>query len=165
MGCQDTKTASEPAPAETAAPAAEPAVPAEAVPPPAEPEAAPAVSGTDAGLTPEFLTHQKFTLKQVNGAAYDKEMVPFIEFGENFLVLGKVCNNFRGPGELKDGVLTVREAASTRMACPDEDLSRLENSMLKMLENGARISMEGSSLFLREGDNTLIFEAAATTAD
>lgn len=124
-------------------------------------EPAPA-AGESSGLTREFLSRQKFVLVQINEADYsgpEGQPVPSLEFGEDFLVSGRICNNYRGPGELQDGVLSVRAMASTRMMCPDTNLNQLETRFFQMLENGAALSMNGDRLTLRQGDNSLVFKA------
>lgn len=173
-GCQ-----SEAKPPEAAAPAApaitlnttEPA----AVKPEAEPiladdtlrpldpvEEAPAAGGAS-GLTKDFLMHQKFVLVQVNEADYSPDNpdlpAPTLEFGDDFQVSGRICNTYRGQGELQDDVLSVRAVASTRMLCPNTNLGQLETSFFKMLENGATLSMDGDRLSLKQGGSSLVFKA------
>ena len=111
------------------------------------------------GLTLKFLAHQKFTLAKVNEADYHGEQRPFVEFGEQGLVSGKICNTFRGPGQLSDGVLTVEAMASTRMLCQVGGLDELETRFFDMLSKGAEISMDGSSLIFKQGGSAMVFEA------
>ncbi|MDR1045476.1 MAG: META domain-containing protein [Candidatus Adiutrix sp.] len=113
----------------------------------------------------DFLINRKFRLKAVNGLDYSGETVPTLEFGDDFMVSGRVCNNFRGPGELENGRLTVRAPVATQMACLAGGLDQLENSLFKMLENGASLSVDGSRLYLRQGDSTLTFEAEPDRAE
>ena len=125
-------------------------------------EAKPEEGGSSAGLTEKFLINQKFSLKKINEADFTDSAAlgtPQIEFGQGFMVSGKVCNNFRGPGQLADGKLKVPAMASTRMACADEVFGQLEQRLFSMLESGADISMNGSFLILKQGETTLIFEA------
>jgi len=111
------------------------------------------------GLTLKFLAHQRFTLTRVNEADYRGEQRPFVEFGEQGLVSGKICNNFRGPGQLNNGVLTVEAMASTRMMCPSGGLNELETRFFNILSQGAELSMEGSSLIFKQGGNVMVFTA------
>ena len=122
-------------------------------------------SAATPGLTMEFLAHQKFALKKINEADYHGEQTPFIEFGDNAMVSGKVCNTFRGPGQLADGVLTVKSMASTRMLCPVGGLDELENRFFNMLEQGAAISMDGPRLTFKQGGTVLVFEADASITE
>lgn len=163
-GCQSQEpakpAASQPA-AETAPAASEPA---EVFPDTENVPEVPAPSaGTAEGLTKDFLIGQKFVLKTVNGVEFQGEMVPVLEFGDSFLVSGKVCNNFRGPGELADGRLTVQAIASTKMACPGDVLGGLESSLFQALEAGLAITMNGADLFLQYDDTVLGFQAISGT--
>lgn len=99
---------------------------------------APAAGGSS-GLTKEFLAHQKFVLVQVNEADHVAERdlpPPTLEFGDDLQVSGRICNNYHGPGELRNDVLSIRAVASTRMLCPDSNLGQLETKFFQMLESG-----------------------------
>ncbi len=123
-------------------------------------EPAPAVSaGGDSGLTPEFLTGQKFKLVAVNGVALHATSAPTLVFSPGFEISGKICNTFTGPAQLHNGLLTATPLASTRMACADEGLNQLETFFRTLLKNGAEISMDGTILYLKQGDTTLQYEA------
>ena len=155
FGCQGSEPAAKPA--DSPAPAAPEAL-SDTETVPAIPETAPAPSA-GGGLTREFLTGQKFVLKTVGGVEFQGENIPVLEFGDNFLVSGKICNNFRGPGELTEGRLTVKAIASTRMACPNVVLGDLETGLFQALESGVDISMDGTDLSLKYGDTVLVFQA------
>lgn len=121
-------------------------------------------AGESSGLTKEFLMNQRFVLVQIDGAAYTASSdqgipTPTLEFDNDFIVSGRICNTFRGGGELIDGVLTVKTLAATRMLCGDPNLNQLETSFFQMLEGGAALSMNGDRLYLKRGDNALIFKA------
>lgn len=165
-GCRnepEPQTAESPAPPAVTMNSAEAKAETEAAPPALPPaqNAAPA-AGESSGLTREFLMHQKFVLVQVNEADYvspGELPTPSLEFGDDFLVSGRICNNYRGPGELQGKVLSVRAVASTRMMCPDTGLDELERKFFQMLEGGAALSMDGDRLTLKQGDSSLVFKA------
>jgi heat shock protein HslJ len=118
-----------------------------------------------AGLAPEFLTGHTFKLAAVNGVdftAKEAAEVPTLAFGEGLRISGRICNLFNGPGRLENGRLTVKPMVSTRMACLDESLGQLETLVTRLLENGADLFIDGSSLSLRRGDTTLRYEADPT---
>lgn len=128
----------------------------------AETEPQAPAAGDSSGLTKEFLTHQKFVLVQVNEADYVAERdlpTPTLEFGDDFQVRGRICNNYHGPGELQNDVLSVRAVASTRMLCPNSNLTQLETKFFQMLESGVNLSMDGDRLYLKQGDSSLVFKA------
>jgi len=117
-----------------------------------------AQSAGASGLTKGFLITQNFVLSKVNQAEFKSSQAPTLKFGDNFVVSGQVCNSFRGPGDLKNDVLTVKPISSTRKLCPQSDLNELEATLFKLLEEGAEISMDGTTLILRQGGTTLFFE-------
>lgn len=100
-------------------------------------------------LSKEDLLHHNFTLTHINGKAFTgTERTPSIEFNEGFRVSGATCNRFMGQAELKDGVLIVKEMASTMMLCADPDLNKLEQDFSVMLEAGADITFQENILTL-----------------
>lgn len=106
------------------------------------------------------LADRTFTLATVDGEAFAVTMgkQPFIRFGEDGRLSGSACNGFTGPGELKDGVLTVENAAATMMMCVDENLVKYERDFHRMLREGFSLSLSGATLTLKNGDRTLTFE-------
>lgn len=118
-------------------------------------------AGPQSGLGPEDLLRKNFALASVNGKAWaGRERVPTLQFNEGLRVSGQVCNRFMGQAQLKKGVLTVPQMASTLMMCADEDLNRLEGQFAALLRAGAEISLTGDRLTLRGGDLTLVYVRA-----
>lgn len=111
-------------------------------------------------VTWDDLTGKKFTLTTVDGEDFKPEMgrQPFIQFGDDQRVSGSACNNFTGPGELADGVLTVHNAASTMMMCVDPALSDYERYFHKMLGEGVTVKLDGDALTLAGDGKTLEFK-------
>lgn len=127
-------------------------------------EASTPSTGGPSGLTKEFLMNQKFVLVQINETDYTSDVAqeipaPTLEFDADFLVSGRFCNTFRGGGKLDHDVLTVETLASTRMLCADQTLNQLETIFFQMLRNGAELSMSGDRLFLKQGDQIMVFRA------
>lgn len=113
---------------------------------------------SSAMIEPSDLLHHRFVLESVNGVPFTSEFrTPVIEFNEGMLLTGQVCNNFRGKGELKDGVLVMNQAAATMMLCPDPALNDLERSLFNMLHQGVNIQRDGNTLTLKHEDKTLVF--------
>ena len=101
---------------------------------------------------------QAYHLSKVNGKVFDvSERQPTIEFGEENRVTGVICNRFIGQGELVGGVLYVRNMASTKMLCMNQELSKLEYSMSHLLMQGANISINNRNLTLRDSETVLEF--------
>lgn len=127
-----------------------------AAPAPAEPAASPA--SVESVITADGLAGKSFLLKSVDGRPFTAERVPHIEFGEDLTLSGAICNGFRGPGALKDGILTS-EMASTMMISPDEALNQLESRFHQLLRDGAALHLSGDTLTLWNAGVTLVFEA------
>lgn len=105
------------------------------------------------------LVGRKFVLRQVDGSDFHVERQPFIEFGEGMRITGSACNNFMGPGELSENVLTVKNAASTMMMCVEPGLAKYESDFHKMLQTGAKIALNGETLTLEGNDSVFTYEA------
>ncbi|AWH87277.1 heat shock protein HslJ [Limnobaculum parvum] len=108
------------------------------------------------------LLHHNFILIGVDGnrmADTTKEKKPLhIEFEENMHVSGAMCNRFMGQATLKDGVLTAKQLASTRMACIDEQINRLDQVIAATLNSGARVTLDQGVLTLSAAQHTLTYK-------
>lgn len=67
---------------------------------------------------------------------------------------GKACNSFRGPVSISGEDFEAGPIASTRMACPDADLTRAEQRLLAALESATHYSIDGQQLTLLSADGT-----------
>lgn len=119
------------------------------------------------------LAGRKFVLESVDGESLTAARQPLVEFMESGAIAGVMCNSFRGPAKLADGVLTVDHPAATLMMCPDERIMRLEADFFQMLPKGVRVTLDGRRLQLTGDGKTLEFReeggkpspARAATAD
>ena len=119
-------------------------------------EAPPAAAGKEeaaAAVNWEQLAGKTFTLVKVGGGDFKVDMgrQPFIAFGEDGRVSGSACNSFTGPGELEDGVLTVKNAASTMMMCVDKNLVEYERYFHEMLRNGVKVELMPDGVLILTG--------------
>jgi heat shock protein HslJ len=62
------------------------------------------------------------------------------------------CNTGSGTVEVSDDTLTFGPIATTRRACADEAVNRLEASVLGVLQGEVTYSIEGGNLSLRSGE-------------
>lgn len=111
-------------------------------------------------VTEKDLLHHRFALKTIDGKTLSPEIEidPYIEFNEGFNVSGRTCNQFRGKGELKDGVLTIGQMASTMMFCAFGELNELEKMFSAMMKEGAAITLADNVLTLSQGGHVLVYE-------
>ncbi|VEJ55286.1 heat shock protein HslJ [Pragia fontium] len=107
------------------------------------------------------LLHHNFILTSVDGSTIadsGKQRRPLnIEFGENMHISGAMCNNFMGKGTLENGVLTAKQLASTRMACFDEQISKLDQVIADMLAKGANVNLDNRTLTLTTPEHVLTY--------
>ncbi|NHB91073.1 heat shock protein HslJ [Photorhabdus cinerea] len=106
------------------------------------------------------LQHHRFVLVSVNGESAKNQdgRVPTLEFGEKMHVSGSMCNNFMGQGKLKNGVLTVKDLASTQMLCADDKLNKWDYLIGKVLADGVKVTLKNQKLTLSHDDNTLVYK-------
>lgn len=103
------------------------------------------------------LAQRRFVLADVDGVPFAAGQRPDISFSEDFRVSGRMCNRYTGQGTLQNGVLTVKQMASTKMLCIDAALNRLEGQFGAMLAAGAHTELTGDTLTLRQGGHVLVF--------
>ena len=74
---------------------------------------------------------------------------------------GKACNSFNGTAEISGDNITVGPLASTRMACPTEELGAQETTVLSILEAAKTFAIDVNTLRITADDGRgLEFTAA-----
>ena len=71
-----------------------------------------------------------------------------------------MCNRFNGKGKISGGELKVKTLAMTRMLCTDSQLNTLDNTLSKMLRDGAQVDLTETQLTLATADQTLVYKLA-----
>ena len=69
------------------------------------------------------------------------------------------CNTGSGSVEVTEDTMTFGPVATTRMACIDEKVTRLEQTFLAVLEDEAKYNVSDGKLVITNRAGTLIFEA------
>ncbi|NGP04088.1 META domain-containing protein [Rhodococcus sp. 14C212] len=62
------------------------------------------------------------------------------------------CNRFTGTATVADTVVTFGPLATTRAACPDPELARIESAVLGVLSGEVRYAVEGAAMRLTAAD-------------
>lgn len=107
------------------------------------------------------LAQHRFVLDTINGQTVEKGDHPAeIHFDNDMTVSGNMCNRFTGQGKLSEGTLTVKKMAMTRMMCVDAQRNELDNTIGKMLSQGAQVDLTDGQLTLTTADQTLIYTQA-----
>ncbi|AJJ05470.1 heat shock protein HslJ [Yersinia pseudotuberculosis] len=109
-------------------------------------------------VTESDLLHHNFVLVSVDGKPPVKTPEPNIEFGENMHISGAMCNRFMGQGELKDGILTAKGLASTRMLCADEQLNQWDALIGDILHSGVKVTLNKGQLTMSNSTHTLVYQ-------
>lgn len=119
----------------------------------------------------EGIAGKRFVLTRVNGEAVAAGREVFVEIGDDFKLAGRICNAFHGPAVFRNGTLSAENLASTRMLCPDGNLSRLENEIFQALRGGVSVLQVGDGMEWRRDASIWEFArrdaetAAATPVD
>lgn len=121
------------------------------------------IMGCHAEKTPahEALLKHRFVLAKANIRSIQLNFdVPkaYIEFGENFKITGRMCNNFFGQASYENGILSSKELVSTKMRCVDDELNQLDFLIAEMLQKGAKLSLKDNKLILRSKQDKLIYQ-------
>lgn len=120
--------------------------------------------GTHEMPVADMLTGHEFVLQELDGQAWNQQeggpvMLRFLRDGDDqtLRVAGKLCNNFNGAALLEGDTLTVKGVAMTRMLCANDTLNALDHSVSQMLEKGAHLSFDHTTLTLTGDTHTLMY--------
>jgi len=109
------------------------------------------------------LAHHHFVLQQVNGQPFvlgNDRPHPVLNFGEQWQISGKMCNQFSGQATLNGDQLKAENLAMTRMLCSDPLLNQLDNQLGQMLAQGAQVHFNGQQLTLKTPEHSLTYTVA-----
>lgn len=105
------------------------------------------------------LMHHNFVLTEVDGKAVsDKQTPPSLSFGEKMFVSASMCNDFNGLGKISNSKIKVRNLSKTELECVDEDLSKWDILINRMLSDGAMITLTKDYLTLEQGHYKLVYK-------
>lgn len=92
---------------------------------------------------------KRWTLTEMEGRKFTAAQ-PYLEFDrDQKRVSGSGgCNSFSGGFEVQGSALNLSRIVSTRRACLDSELQRVETTFLKLLETSTRFEVEGNTLRL-----------------
>lgn len=106
------------------------------------------------------LLHHRFVLTTFNGEEVksSNERPISLEFGENMMISGAMCNRFNGQATLENDVITAKNLASTRMLCSEDMLNKLDMVLQDVFGTGAKVSLKDKTLTLSTDKNTLVYQ-------
>jgi heat shock protein HslJ len=116
-------------------------------------------TGKKANGTSHSLTNTKWVLTNFtdNGKNTKVENTrAFIRFDESKQSVGGngSCNTFGGSYTLTGNSLTVSKVFSTKMFC--QDVQKIEDSFLRLLENASRYEIKGNTLTLYNNQGAIL---------
>lgn len=104
------------------------------------------------------LMHHRFILTEVNGKTIkSKQTTPSLSFGEKMFVSASMCNDFNGFAYIKNAKITVKNLSKTELECVDEDLSKWDLLINRVLTDGAVLSLTNNQLILIQGHSKLVY--------
>jgi len=109
------------------------------------------------GLSLENLAGRTYYLVSMDGKNFADANAPELGFTGEGRIVGRACNRFSGTAQIANGMLTAQNAIATRMACSQPFLNELEQTLLDMLQHGARVSLEGRQLTLARDGHSLVY--------
>ena len=113
------------------------------------------------GLALEDLAGRVYYLVSMDGQSFEGGNAPELGFTWDGSIVGRACNRFSGAAKIANSTLTAKNTATTRMACFQPFLNELEQLVFGMLQNGARISLDGSRLTLARDGHALVYALPA----
>lgn len=104
------------------------------------------------------LMHHNFVLAEIDGQTVGRKTgMPSIAFGEKMFVSATMCNDFYGMGRINQSTLVVKYLSKTELECVDEDLSKWDQLINRMLTDGAVVSYNEKELVLTQGHYKLVY--------
>ena len=114
--------------------------------------------GESKSVKAEDLMHHRFVLIKANGQDISTDKNAELEFGENMNIYGKMCNRFVAKVELSNETIKGSGVSMAKMACDDEQLSKLDDTIAQLIQDGASVSLDKDQLTLKNKDIELIYQ-------
>ena len=108
----------------------------------------------------------RWELTELNGRQ-QRDSKAFVEFDESAMRLSgdAGCNRYFGNYTLSRGTFNAKGVGSTRRACSDREIMRVENAFLNVLQRATSLRRNGNNLLLLRGSTQLARFKAARVAD
>ncbi|OTQ74172.1 MULTISPECIES: META domain-containing protein [unclassified Gilliamella] len=104
------------------------------------------------------LMHHHYVLMENNGLSLPVFKNADLEFGENMIMIGKMCNEFSAQTRLKNNMIKGQIINMTNNKCQNKQLDLLDNVIKKLIIDGANIQLIDTKLVLKNNQDTLIFQ-------
>lgn len=104
------------------------------------------------------LMHHHYVLMKNNGLSLPVFKNADLEFGENMIMIGKMCNEFSAQTKLENNMIKGQIINMTNNKCQNKQLDLLDNVIKKLIIDGANIQLIDTKLVLINNQDTLIFQ-------
>lgn len=104
------------------------------------------------------LMHHHYVLMKNNGLSLPVFKNADLEFGENMIMIGKMCNEFSAQTRLENNMIKGQIINMTNNKCQNKQLDLLDNVIKKLIIDGANIQLIDTKLVLKNNQDTLIFQ-------
>ena len=109
-------------------------------------------------ITEQDLMHHHYVLMQNNGLSLPVFKKADLEFGENMIMIGKICSEFSAQVKLENNMIKGQIINMTNNKCQNKQLDLLDNVIKKLIIDGANIQLIDTKLVLKNNQDTLIFQ-------
>ena len=104
------------------------------------------------------LMHHHYVLMENNGLSLPVFKNADLEFGENMIMIGKICSEFSAQVKLENNMIKGQIINMTNIKCQNKQLDLLDNVIKKLIIDGANIQLIDTKLVLKNNQDTLIFQ-------
>ncbi|PXY91939.1 META domain-containing protein [Gilliamella apis] len=109
-------------------------------------------------ITEQDLMHHHYVLMENNGLSLPVFKNADLEFGENMMMIGKMCSEFSAQIKLENNMIKGQIINMTNIKCQNKQLDLLDNVIKKLIIDGANIQLIDTKLVLKNNQDTLIFQ-------
>lgn len=102
--------------------------------------------------------HHHYILMENNGLSLPIFKNVDLEFGENMIMIGKICSEFLAQIKLENNMIKGQIINMTNNKCQNKQLDLLDNVIKKLIIDGANIQLIDTKLVLKNNQDTLIFQ-------
>jgi hypothetical protein len=109
-------------------------------------------------INEQDLMHHHYILMENNGLSLPIFKNADLEFGENMIMIGKMCSEFSAQIKLENNMIKGQIINMTNIKCQNKQLDLLYNVIKKLIIDGANIQLIDTKLVLKNNQDTLIFQ-------
>lgn len=104
------------------------------------------------------LMHHHYVLMETNGLSLPIFDNVDLEFGENMMMIGKMCSEFSAQVKLENNMIKGQIINMTYNKCQNNQLDLLDNVIKKLIIDGANVQLIDTKLVLKNNQDKLIFQ-------